>query len=81
MHLVHGLVEHVLEGPRVIRQKVSSRVLDVYVVYEHVRIDLLTSNWVEISVAFKVLHDLALLISEATFNQHWVLHQLVCYAA
>lgn len=77
MDLVDGLAVDSLECPRVLRQEVSSRMLDVLVLNQDGRIHLLPCDWVEVAIALKVPQNFNSLVCKATFENDRFIHQLV----
>lgn len=67
MDLVNGLAVDPLECPRVLRQEVRRRMLDVLVLDEDGRVYFLASDRVEIAIALKVPHNFCPLVSEPAF--------------
>ena len=62
-------------------QIVSCGVPDVLVLDEDGRVNLLTSDGIEVAVSLEVPEDFSPFVGEAGLQDDWLLHQLVSYAA
>jgi hypothetical protein len=77
----HVFSRNMLEGPRILEQKVLSGLLDVFIYNQEVGIDLFPGHGVIAPIVLEVGQDCLSFIGEPAGQHHGVVHQLIINAA